>query len=341
MSSKKRATPIKESLGYFAKSSLQEDGTVQPLSEQLTRYENWNFPSGELFVVASSAKDLGLPKVSDAPLVMTHKTIEKIKAKHELSLEEVKVLDELLELSPLAMDSLKRSDALVVVADSLDRDNNHILIALHIEKEKGKFVVDEVTSMYGKEEFNWMLENVATAQNTQFYVNERTGDWLARHKPSLALPVYNLLQEQCNKYDRQLQETYPGLKGYTKTKVPADWAKDVTRHIYQSHDDITYILDVGYVNNGCDGYGIDAYYMGKISSSAGTLSDTHYARYKNKVFEDGQKQILQTIDERYKASQNLAEPKRAPSLEEVREETAKSSATLTRNHKKECGREIF
>ena len=81
------------------------------------------------------------------------------------------------------MESFSIKNALLVFADAKDIHGNEILVALHVEKSRGQrtheIVVDEVASVYGKENLSYFLENTAKAGRS-IYVNEKTKSWLVR-----------------------------------------------------------------------------------------------------------------------------------------------------------------
>lgn len=187
-----------DNLRRLAKTSVSEDGQVRPFAEQLTEYALGDFPSGEMFVVSGSVSEFGLPLDNDYPLVLSQKNARKIEFEHDISLKQLSLLPKWLEQHPLAVESFAMPNALMVFADARDVHGNEIVVALHIEKSRGAYmheiVIDEVASVYGKENIGFFLENTANAGRA-IYVNERTQSWLlltgVPFPPLATSPVYN------------------------------------------------------------------------------------------------------------------------------------------------------
>ena len=219
-----------ENLRRLAKSSVSEDGQVRPFAEQLTEYALGDFPSGEIFVVSGSVSEFGLPLDNDYPLVLSQKNARKIEFEHDISLKQLSFLPKWLEQHPLAVESFSMPNALMVFADARDVHGNEIVVALHIEKSRGAFmheiVIDEVASVYGKENIGFFLENTANAGRA-IYVNEKTRSWLlltgVPFPPLATSSVYNEYtleriesQEQFDSVTRSKEsvrapETYKGF----------------------------------------------------------------------------------------------------------------------------------
>ena len=187
-----------DNLRRLAKSSVSEDGQVRPFAEQLTEYAFGNLPTNELLIVTDDASRFHLAGVGDEAVLMSQKNIEKVRLDHSINLDSLMNLPSWLEEHPFSMDSISIRDALVVFAGATDIYDNEIIIALHLGRPKGQknfeLLVDEVSSVYGKENASFFIGNSARA-GAKLYVNEKTKDWLSRagvQFPELATsPVYN------------------------------------------------------------------------------------------------------------------------------------------------------
>lgn len=188
-----------ENLRRLAKSSVSEDGQVRPFAEQLADYAFGSMPESEVFVVSPSSAQFSLPLTGDYPLVLTIRNAKKIVDDHDIPLKQLLDLPQWLKLHPLAVDSMSIAGALVIVADAKDVNGKDIVIALHIEKERGQraheIFVDEITSVYGKNNLSFFLKNTASA-GLNIYVNERTRSWLVRTGVQFpALEVSSIINE--------------------------------------------------------------------------------------------------------------------------------------------------
>lgn len=134
--------------------------------------------------MAQSCHQAGLTEVSDMPLMMKQRTLRKIAYDHEISLGQLRDLPNWIRDHPLALDSLTDEGSIVVVADARDKDGLPIVIAVRIEREYEAMVVDEVTSVYGKRNLAYLVENTVNA-GLGVYANDRTERWLS----SMRLPL--------------------------------------------------------------------------------------------------------------------------------------------------------
>lgn len=188
-------------LERLAHNAFDSSGNLVPFSDQLSTYAMEKMPSGDMFVVTDSSHNVGLNEVEDLPIIMKQKTVDKIKHIHDLSLGDLLNLPTWLKEHPLAMDSLTDVNSLIVIADAQDKVGNHIIIALQLQKEVGSkgFLIDvnEVASVYGKENLQFMINNTIRA-GLEVYPNERTAEWSLRTGLQLPEPVFNRLQTNYN-----------------------------------------------------------------------------------------------------------------------------------------------
>lgn len=187
-----------ENLRRLAKSSVSEDGRVKPFAEQVRDYAFGNLPTNEFLVVADDASAFHLAGVGSEAVLISQKNIEKVRLEHSIGLDSLVDLPAWLEEHPFSMDSISIRSALVVFAGAKDVHGNEIIVALHLDRPKGQrgfeVLVDEVSSVYGKENAAFFISNSARA-GAKLYVNEKTRGWSSRagvRFPELAASlVYN------------------------------------------------------------------------------------------------------------------------------------------------------
>lgn len=232
-----------DNLRRLAKTSVSEDGQVRPFAEQLTEYALGDFPSGEMFVVSGSVSEFGLPLDNDYPLVLSQKNARKIEFEHDISLKQLSLLPKWLEQHPLAVESFAMPNALMVFADARDVHGNEIVVALHIEKSRGAYmheiVIDEVASVYGKENIGFFLENTANAGRA-IYVNERTQSWLlltgVPFPPLATSSVYN-------EYTLERIESQEQFDSVTSSKESARTPEDYKGFWWSPSERIAFYAD--------------------------------------------------------------------------------------------------
>ena len=151
---------------------------------------------------------------------MKQSIIKKISVDHELSLGELKQLPNWLHEYPLALEPLSDIDSPLLIADAKDLHGNDILIALHLEKEYRQIQINEISSIYGKKNLAYLIENTFAA-GKNIYVNERTGNWLQHSGLPLPERIVNHLSDEIvalnydfsNSKDKQ-NSALPGVSTY-------------------------------------------------------------------------------------------------------------------------------
>lgn len=179
----------------LSKSAYEKDGTFRSFNEQLKDYAFQEMPSGDMFIVAESSKEAGVEECADLPIVMRQSIIKKITVAHDFSIAELQQLPTWLKEYPLAMESLSDIDSLVLIADAKDVHGNDVLIALHLEKEYRQLQINEISSIYGKRNLSYLIENTYAA-GKNIYVNERTGEWLQHSGLPLPERIVNHLSKE-------------------------------------------------------------------------------------------------------------------------------------------------
>lgn len=166
-----------DELRHAAPSAFRADGSLRPFEEQMVSYEMGELPPEEILVVSLRAHTAGLPEIEDLPITIDQSTVEKVKVQHGLRPVDVKNLSSWIREHPFAMDSMSMENSLVVCADATDRKGQHIIVPVHVAKEVGdighELVVDDVASIYGKSNLEYLISNTAKA-GLRLFVNERT-----------------------------------------------------------------------------------------------------------------------------------------------------------------------
>jgi hypothetical protein len=86
----------------------------------------------------------------------------------------------------------------VLITNASDSAGKEIIVPLRLSVTKREVEINEVTSIYGKANLAYLIENTFLLDKG-FYVNEKTNDWLLANRLPLPVRVTNHLQEQYNK----------------------------------------------------------------------------------------------------------------------------------------------
>lgn len=195
----------------LSSSAVGPDGSLRPFAEQVRDYAFGTMPSGDQFLVSPSTHGLGLTMVSDLPLLMRQRTMRKVQADHDISLDEITRLPEWIRGNVLAMESITEENALVV-ADATDVHGNDIIVALHLDLNRQGIDINEVASTYGKRNISYLIENTVDL-GKNVYANERTGDWLLHSGLPLPEQTASRLYDYCRAVSDGRQARFPEALG--------------------------------------------------------------------------------------------------------------------------------
>ena len=179
---------ITSKIKKISKWALDKVGNLKPFKQQLIEYETKQLPSGTQLVVSDNSRGLAYANFSDNPIVINQTNVEKIiNGKHSnIPRNIIENIDTELNNSVFAMDSRTVENAKVVVLNATDTYGNPIIASLTQDKKSGKIVVNELTSVYEKRDFqNYINRTIEDGKN--IYTNEKTEQWLPRR--GLQLPT--------------------------------------------------------------------------------------------------------------------------------------------------------
>ena len=166
-----------EGLRKLAESSVSESGEVLSFEEQMTAYEAHALPSGEFFVVAARADELGIPTADSKPLLMRQGIITKSFRDHSIPPKDIENLPEWIKTHVIAFESAERDDSVCCIASATDAKGDPIMVAVNMQSKKQGLEIEEITSIHGRTHLGETLRK-AIEMNKEIFVNTRTSDWL-------------------------------------------------------------------------------------------------------------------------------------------------------------------
>lgn len=157
-------------------------------------------------------KALGIP---DEPIEIENRIIEKILREsprfqedsfHNLTVDDLKAIPDALANPVMVFKSATKKDSFVFFTERKDYKNDSIIIPLAVNKQKGRLIINEVTSMYGKDD-DFVNRNILN--NNLLYVDEERykeyATWLNKknHRVSVSSQLQLLGQRltKLNGYD--------------------------------------------------------------------------------------------------------------------------------------------
>ncbi len=156
------------------KNIVHEDGTVDSFERQIQDLINANYDVRFPFVIKSDSQILNFISRLDSekPLIMMTSTIEKISKKHHINYSYVKAINELLEKSLFAFDSLKYDTNHIIVLDDINEMYIPKIVICRSDKKVGYIDVNEIASVYDRNNFANFINRVYL-ENKTFYINDK------------------------------------------------------------------------------------------------------------------------------------------------------------------------
>ena len=125
--------------------------------------------------------------IADEPVEIQSSTIMKIlrpeprytyeSQGHNLTMDDVRAIPKLLADPVMVFTSRTREDSYVFFTERKDSENRSIIIPIAVNKRKGRIIINEITSMYGRNnEFEFVHSSIETG-NLVYMDKKRTEEW--------------------------------------------------------------------------------------------------------------------------------------------------------------------
>lgn len=174
--------------------------------EQLLRYEYKLLKTNQLIMINIDSQKLNYACIKNNPLLIDTTTIAKIKTKHNLNLEFLIKLDELIDNSVFAFDSIQHDTSKIFVLNEKN-NNNQIIAIVRENKEMQNILVNEVTSVYDKEKLQNLI-NITCNQGKNVYINpEKENEFLSLNFSVPLNRIYNI-DEISYETEREIYDKY-------------------------------------------------------------------------------------------------------------------------------------
>ncbi len=155
--------------------------------EHIDKWQKDNTNPAKLIVVGKVTPVMKILGISERLIEVEQGTLDKMlrdeplypndKQGHKLSVDDIYAIPSQLADPVMVFKSRTRDDSYVFFTERKDSKNHSILIPLVVDKRKGKLVIHEITSMYGKDnEINFVKTNIE--ENNLIYEDrERSCLW--------------------------------------------------------------------------------------------------------------------------------------------------------------------
>ena len=125
--------------------------------------------------------------ITDEPVEIQSSTIMKIlrpeprypyeSQGHNLTMDDVRAIPKLLADPVMVFTSRTREDSYVFFTERKDSENRSIIIPIAVNKRKGRIIINEITSMYGKNNESGFVHSSIETGNLVYMDKKRTEEW--------------------------------------------------------------------------------------------------------------------------------------------------------------------
>lgn len=155
--------------------------------EQINDWEKDNSNPQKLIIVGNIPPVMKILGISDRLIEVEHSTLDKMirdyplypedKQGHKLNIDAIRSIPTELANPVMVFKSKTRSDSYVFFTERKDSKNRTILIPLAVDKRKGRIIINEITSMYGRNnEIDFVKSNFD--EDKLLYIDkERADKW--------------------------------------------------------------------------------------------------------------------------------------------------------------------
>ena len=175
-------------LKKISKWAFDKANRLKSFKEQIKDFRTNKLPTGTQLIVTDNSESLSYANLDNNPIVINQANIKKIlQGKHSnIDTNIIENLDSELNNTVMALDSRTIKNAKVVVLNQTDLNGNPIIATIHQGKTSATIEVNELTSVYDKNEFQRFINNTIQ-DGKNIYTNEKTEEWLLRNR--LQLPT--------------------------------------------------------------------------------------------------------------------------------------------------------
>lgn len=168
---------------YF---TFDEEDTKK-FKEHVNEWQKDNINPSKLIVIGKITPVMKILGISEKLVEIEQSTLDKMirdipvypndKQGHKLSVEDIYAIPSQLADPVMVFKSRTRNDSFVFFTERKDKENHSILIPLAADKRKGRLIIHEITSMYGKDnEIDFVKINI-DENNLVYEDRERSFLW--------------------------------------------------------------------------------------------------------------------------------------------------------------------
>ena len=168
---------------------VHEDGSIDSFDRQLIDLSSGLYNVTNPMVVSPESKSISFAGGVDKskPIVINVSTVIKLREKHQLGYSFVSRINEMLDKSYLAFDSLVQDTSRIFLLDEVGEIQKKPVIAIcRYDKNIKMIEVHEITSIYERNDFQEFMRRTFE-ENKTFYCNDKTKASIKSHA-GLQLP---------------------------------------------------------------------------------------------------------------------------------------------------------
>lgn len=185
--SKEHISVLSEIAGKEIYFQFNEEDT-KSFIEKVDKWQKDNTNPHKLLVVGKIPPVMKVLGIADKPIEVEQATLDKMvrdnplypndRQGHELSIDDIYAIPGQLADPVMVFKSRTRDDSYVFFTERKDSENRSILIPLAVNKRMGRIVINEITSMYGRNNEIDFVESNLAEDNLIYLDKARSLEWI-------------------------------------------------------------------------------------------------------------------------------------------------------------------
>lgn len=207
-----------EAIDEIAKSNQSKDSDIkyslkESFSDQIQRWLSGNMEHYESFYLGNTPSvytENNEIQAKNLPMVLDQNTMYKMTGgKHGIAIDDIENIPEKLK-DPLIIFKGSVDNSLAIIIDMQDKQDNTVLVAMHLDRSRDRIRVNRIPSAYGKDNISAYIGEQIKNGNFLWWNKERSLAWITRaglQLPDLVQSISNASQNSVSQTDENIKHS--------------------------------------------------------------------------------------------------------------------------------------
>lgn len=142
----------------------------------IDQYIEGTLPKGHVFKLGNTPTVMRMIGIDDLPIELASSVLERKEAKHNLNIKDLKTLPTELEDPIAVFKSNQVGNGIVVLTEIPSSDGDPIIVAIHLNKKKGKGEINSIRSIHQRTKYN--IQSMINRGELAYLNTQKKPKWL-------------------------------------------------------------------------------------------------------------------------------------------------------------------